>query len=1357
MKKFIFLLYSLLFVVFVESLSGQTDLSKPIIKTPVYFDISPALRDIKTNAPGPADLTWKDGVVKNFFNFKNHHPDSTDLINGADPNMQTDFGMSPTAITGQNFDGISNTMGYVPPDTDGDVGPNHFFQVVNCQYKIFNKTGTGLYGPVPSSTMWNGLPNNSNSGDAIVLYDEQADRWFFSQFSLPNFPNGPFYMMIAVSQTADPLGSWYRWQYAFTDMPDYPKFGIWPDGYYMSINRFTAGLTNWNGIGAVAFNRAAMLAGNASPAMVMFTLPAGNEAGSMLPSDCDGAFPVTGTPNYFTFINDSPDHLVIYEFHVDWTTPASSTFGNSLTLAVNSFSSIIGTGIPQPGTTRKLDDLADRLMFRLQYRTFSDHAAMVTNHSVNANVGGSNNAGVRWYELRKTTGAWNIYQQATYAPDTKYRWMGSLAMDASGNIALGYSVSDASSTYPSIRYTGRMVNDPLNQMTLTENSIIAGGGSQTHSSGRWGDYSSMLVDPSAPNTFWYTTEYYSITSSTDWKTRIASLSFSSGFVPGTVAASQNICYNTTPALLTATSPTGGTPPYSYQWQNSPDNQIYSNIPGATSLNYQPGALTSTTWYRQVQSSSGGGGTANTNAITIMVYQNFVVGSISANQSICYNATPSALTGTAPAGGNMPYSYQWQSSPNNSAFSNIPGATSLNYQPGSLTATTWFRQVQTSAGCGSGNTNVITIAVSPGFAVGSISTNQNVCYNTTPALLTGTSPTGGNMPYTYQWQSSPNNGVFSSIPGASSLNYQPGSLTATTWFRQVQTSAGCGSGNTNVITITVYPNFVVGSISANQHICYNATPAILTGTAPTGGNAPYIYQWQSSSNSDVFSDIQGATSLNYQPGNLIATKWYRQTQIATVCGSDSTNVIAVVVYPNLLPGVISSNQNICYNAVPALLTGTAPTGGNTPYTYQWQVSPNNSSFTNISGATGLTYQPGALTATRYYRLVQTSAGNCGSVNTNVVIINVYPGFLVGSIAANQTINYNTVPATLTGSAPTGGVSPYAYQWYSSTNGTTFNAIGAATNLNYSPGALTATTWYKQIQSSAGNCGSFSTNIVLITVNPPPVITVTSPNGGEDWLQGSTCVITWTDNITENVKINLFKGGVYLQQIVGSTPSTGTYTWTIHANQQTGTDYKINIVSTTDNSVYDFSNADFTITRVVPLTLVIQNSSVENGQSLCYDATQTIFVAGNGTSYVVQSGGNAIMIAGQNILYYSGTHVQLGGSMHGYISPGGPWCSAKAPSIPAVVSGVEDVPFFSSDICFKVYPNPTTGNFTLEQMGEKMFEKVNVEVYSMLGDRVLKVEMIGEKMHEFSLSDAPVGIYFIRMLAGEKPVTIKIIKQ
>ncbi|MCX6244363.1 MAG: T9SS type A sorting domain-containing protein [Bacteroidetes bacterium] len=555
---------SLLLILSGISLFAQQQVApKPVVCKPVWFDVSPPLRDMAAQSV-TADQSWKDGVVKNQFN-RPHNKKVPVMQKFTDPVLQDQFGKTVTDTTIENFEGLGSGA-YIPPDTYGEVGPEHYFQVVNASYAVYNKTGQKLLGPLPNSTVWNGLPNNTNSGDAVVVYDETANRWLFSQFSLTNFPYGPFYQMIAVSQTPDPTGSWYRYEYSFEDMPDYPKFGVWQDGYYMSCNNFSAGSLGWNGVGAAAFDRAKMLAGDPNATMIYFSLPNSNEAASMLPSDCDGTLAPAGTPNYFTYICDwsGPQHLGILEFHANFTTPSSSTFGNLLSLPVTSFNSDLGPGITQKGTTIPLEALSDRLMYRLQFRKFNDHWAMVCNHTVNA---GSGTAGVRWYELRKTTGAWSIYQQATYAPsDNNSRWMASLAMDTAGTIALGYSVA-GTDLYPSIRYTGRLKADPLNQMAIAEKGIINGGGCQTHNSQRWGDYSAMTVDPIAPTTFWYTTEYYSLSSSSSWQTRVGSFTFGNAFSSYAASFPGTLCGGESSQLNSMAY--GGTGNYSYSWTSIP--------------------------------------------------------------------------------------------------------------------------------------------------------------------------------------------------------------------------------------------------------------------------------------------------------------------------------------------------------------------------------------------------------------------------------------------------------------------------------------------------------------------------------------------------------------------------------------------------------------------------------------------------------------------------------------------------------------------------------------------------------------------------------------------------------------------
>jgi len=549
-----------------------------IVSKARYFDISMPLIGMKTVPSEAVDKSWKNGAVKNYFKdtrLKNQGPRIW-----PDSVSQIGFGPDQGDTIFQNFSGIGNLNRVVPPDTYGDVGPDHYFQMVNTSYAIFDKSGAKLFGPFNSNTIWNGLPNNSNNGDGVVLYDDQANRWFISQFSLPNFPDGPFYQMIAVSQTPDPMGSYYRWEFEFDELPDYPKFGIWPDGFYMSYNRLRASVLSYKGTGAAVFDRTAMLNGDPQARIILFQLPSGTQIFSPIPSDCDGSFPLAGTPNYFTYIQYY--YLGIMEFHADWDNPANSTFGDNFQVPVSPFINYT-EGIPQLGTFRKLTPIDDRLMYRLQFRNFGEYQAMVVNHTVNT----EHSTGIRWYELRRTTGNWSLYQQSTFAPDSNYRWMGSIAMDLSGNIALGYSVS-GDSLFPSIRYTGRMNNDPRNQMTIAERSIIEGQGAQTgewSGLGRWGDYSSMVADPVKPGAFWYTQEYFDSTSVMNWKTRIASFSFANILSIHAFTGTPIVCQGS--AVQLDVDAKGGSGNYTYSWIAVP--------PGFTSTIKNPiVALDSTT-------------------------------------------------------------------------------------------------------------------------------------------------------------------------------------------------------------------------------------------------------------------------------------------------------------------------------------------------------------------------------------------------------------------------------------------------------------------------------------------------------------------------------------------------------------------------------------------------------------------------------------------------------------------------------------------------------------------------------------------------------------------------------------------
>jgi hypothetical protein len=451
-------------------------------------------------------------------------------VNGKDPVVQALGAPGVNAAMPApilSFDGMGvGSCGCAPPDTNGEVGSTQYVQMTNAGYQVFNKTtGASILGPRATSSIWagfGGVCETSGHGDPVVLYDQLADRWVITQFAGGSTITDE---CIAVSTTSDATGAYKRYGYHLgSEFYDYPHLGVWPDGYYMAMNVFNTAGTAYLRPQPFAFDRAAMIAGNTTAAYVTTTsLGSGNAP--LLPADIDGTnVPPVGTPEVFVEYPDTNTYKT-YRFHADYVTPANTTFTLAGSPAAAAYTQPCGATaacVPtKGGAANYLNGLDDRFMFRLAYRRFSDHESLVGNYTVKAN----NVAGIRWFELRNvTSGSPSVFQESTYQPDTTWRWMGSAAMDRQGNLAIGYSAS-SSTINPQLRYAGRLAGDALNTLTQTETHLFDGGGSQTGSGNRWGDYSDLTVDPVDDCTFWYTQEYYSANGSFSWKTRIGSFKF----------------------------------------------------------------------------------------------------------------------------------------------------------------------------------------------------------------------------------------------------------------------------------------------------------------------------------------------------------------------------------------------------------------------------------------------------------------------------------------------------------------------------------------------------------------------------------------------------------------------------------------------------------------------------------------------------------------------------------------------------------------------------------------------------------------------------------------------------------------
>ncbi|HEU4710308.1 MAG TPA: hypothetical protein VFS76_02025 [Pyrinomonadaceae bacterium] len=517
----------------VQAQSEVAEQRRAEITHPIHFDktTKPLREMFDTGAPQKPARGGKD--------FEPGRPQPVDNVNKPfeDPLAAKSVGAISTlvdpkaSIVGTPIDPL---LRVAPPDTTGDVGPNHYVQWVNLRYSIYTLsrdasnqiTAFNLVPGFPKqgNVVWQGFGGrcqSDNDGDPIVQYDQLADRWILTQFAVSA---QPFTQCVAVSTSPDPTGTYFRYAFSYTrDFNDFPKMGVWPDAYYITYNMFRNG-SRFVGNSVCALERAQMLVGGPARQACVST---GNSHHSLVPADLEGTTLPAGTPNLLLSITTTT--LNFWRFTVNWGAGTGSLTGPIAVPGVAAFSRACGGGacIPQPGTSQRLDSLGDRLNYRLSYRRFATHEALVINHAVTSGTG----TGIRWYELRNAAGqtfasaAPVVFQQGTFAPTNDFRWMGSAAMDKTGGIAVGYNISNASTIVPSIRYAFRGPADPVGTMG-NETSALVGLGIQTASLARWGDYSTISVDPVDGCTMVFTTQFQPANGNFNWSTFIHSFKLS---------------------------------------------------------------------------------------------------------------------------------------------------------------------------------------------------------------------------------------------------------------------------------------------------------------------------------------------------------------------------------------------------------------------------------------------------------------------------------------------------------------------------------------------------------------------------------------------------------------------------------------------------------------------------------------------------------------------------------------------------------------------------------------------------------------------------------------------------------------
>lgn len=735
MKNFLTTKVAWLFIIAGSIAFGQQNETGVVV--PTSFHITKPLREIAAENPVDEDKVYppkasKDKLHREPVISKFTYLDGIEYGNAVET-VQKEAGRGSESKLVGKWAG-QTASGFRPFDPSGAVGPNHYIQMINSTtFKVYSKAGATLL-TASLGSLWS--PATANNGDPIVMYDKTADRWFLAQFG----SSADRKIYIAVSTTNDPLGSYYTYTYVSPEFPDYLKFGIWSDGYYMTSNQGTQKV--------FCFERDAMLAGTpgARSVFVNYSPPQSTGFFCPMPADAgDGTLPPVGTPCPIMSYSDNgwgpgfSDAVNIYNMSVNWV-PATPTA--TITLSANvATAAFDGSYDPswndcsQPGTTQKLDGIGGVLMYRAQFKQMSGYQAMVLNWGVKIST---TQRGIKWCELRRTNASspWTMYQEGIYSPGTDTRWMGSIAMDNNGSIGLNYVRSNSTSMFPSLYYTGRRDCDPLGTLPLTEVLLKAGTGSQTGGN-RFGDYAHLTLDPDGV-TFWGTGEYMGgTTGASAARTEV----FSFQITPcntTTAAVSIAITSGTNPSCsgsvtYTATPTNGGSAPV-YQWKVNGAN-VGTNSPTFSSTTIANGNVVS------CEMISNAPGVTNNPAISnsiTMVVSSPVTPSVSI--AITAGTNPSAsgasvtFTATPTNGGASP-AYQWRVNGVN-VGTNSPTYTTTTLTNGQIVTCV----ITSNAACASpvtATSNSITMTITGGgvyCAAGSTSTTGEYISNVTMGTI-----------------------------------------------------------------------------------------------------------------------------------------------------------------------------------------------------------------------------------------------------------------------------------------------------------------------------------------------------------------------------------------------------------------------------------------------------------------------------------------------------------------------------------------------------------------------------------------------------------------------------------------------
>src|SRR6267142_2649733 len=968
----------------------------------IQHDISPPLRDIKPplRPVGPPEAK----------EIRLLHP-PREVKRMPDAVMQTTTLANISTTAGVNFDGVA-ANGSAPPDTNGSAGTTQFVEWVNTEFAVYDKTGKLLLGPLAGNTLWSGFGGpceTNNDGDIVVLFDKLNNRWVMSQLSVHG---GLFYQCVAVSTTSDATGSFARYAFQQPKFNDYPKLGVWRDAYYVSYNMFDS-ITGFQGPRLCAMDAAAMRAGSAATQQC-FQLA--NTFDGLLPSDVDGTTPPpAGEPAFFIGFNiNNLGSLDLWRFHVDFTAPANSTLTGPAILAVSPFNEACGGGtcVPQSGTSQQLDSLGDRVMYRLAYRNFGSHESLVVNHSITA----GSVVGVRWYEIQSPASNPVVFQSGTFAPDSSYRWMGSIAMDKAGNIALGYSVS-SSSLHPAIRYTGRVPGDPLGTME-TETSIIEGPGSQTNFLHRWGDYSSMSVDPVDDCTFWYSSEYLPSDGSFHCRTRIASFKF-----PG--CGGPDFSTSASPSSQTVVA--GGNTTYTVNVGalngfNGPVNFSASGLPSGASASFNPASVTgsgsSTMTVTTLTSTPAGTYTITITGTSGSLSHSTTVSltvNVAAQPNFSLSASPGSVTVPQGTSGTSTITVTPQNSFNGTVTfgaSGLPSNASASFNPTSITTSGSSTMTVTTSTSTPSGTYTITITGTSGSLSHSTTVSltvnaaaqPNFSLSASPSSVTVTQGNSGTSTITVTPQNSFNGtvtfGVTSGLPSGAGASFNPTSVTGSGSSTMTVTTSASTPAGTYTITITgtspglTHTTTVSLTVNAagQQNFSLSASPSSMTITQGSSGTSTITVNPQSGFGGSVSLSASGLPSgvtPSFNPSSTTSTSTLTLTASSTATTGSATVTITGtsggLTHTTTIALTVNLGPNFSLSASPnSLSVARGSTGTSTITVNPMRGFTGTVSFSASSLPTGVTatLSPNSSTSASTLTLTVSSSAITGTFSVRV---------------------------------------------------------------------------------------------------------------------------------------------------------------------------------------------------------------------------------------------------------------------------------------------------------------------------------------------------------------------------------------